>query len=199
MSRRFSQSGLVLVGAAILAVMLFGLRFGMSWYRQEQVREVVRGLGGETTIRDSPAWLKSVIGWTAATKICNTVIEIDLQKLPVQNRDLEFLSAAPELELLQLHYTSLTDDGLIFLSGLTRLRELHLDANNISPAGLKHLRNLRELRRLTLPGSALSNANVSDLEQLSQLEVLSIRGTSDVSLTAIDELQKRLPKLSVYW
>jgi hypothetical protein len=90
----------------------------------------------------------------------------------VADTDLEYFGTLTELRRLDLWNSHVTDAGLAHVKGLTQLRWLYLDCTEVTDAGLKHL------------------------EGLSNLEFLSV-GNTKVSLQALQELCRKLPKMEV--
>ncbi|HEY7425286.1 MAG TPA: hypothetical protein VH682_13725 [Gemmataceae bacterium] len=92
----------------------------------------------------------------------------------ITDKDLIFLAAFPQLQELDLSFTSITDAGLAQLKELTVLRELGLRHTKITDKGLVHLKPLMKLRILSLDSREITDAGLAHLEALSKLEKLEI-------------------------
>lgn len=74
------------------------------------------------------------------------------------------LKEQPDLEVLVLRGTLVTDAGLVHLQGLKRLRLLHLAGTQVTDAGLVHLQGLTQLRSLDLTGTQVTEEGVANLQ-----------------------------------
>jgi len=106
------------------------------------------------------------------------------------------LSGLSNLETILLHQTPFTDEGLSHLLGLANLKTLVLEGTQITDAGLAHLARLPSLETLNLRRVGMTDKGLSHLRSLTSLQTLDLYDT-DVSETAIDELKKALPRLTV--
>jgi hypothetical protein len=103
----------------------------------------------------------------------------------------------PELRVLQLHDTGVTDAGLAPIAGNTALVSLNLRSARITDAGLAHLRGLTDLKNLLLDHTRISDAGLANLSGLSALNLLSI-GSTDVTDAGLAHL-KRITSLRRLW
>ncbi|MEX2560720.1 MAG: hypothetical protein WD403_12440 [Pirellulales bacterium] len=87
-----------------------------------------------------------------------------------------------------------SDAGLVHLQGLTQLTELHLEGASLSDAGLVHLQGLTELTKLRLDGAPISDAGLLHLEDVPQLRVADIGNGTNVSRAGRQRLQAVLAK-----
>ena len=73
------------------------------------------------------------------------------------------LEEQPDLEVLVLCGSQVTDAGLVHLQGLKRLRLLHLADTQVTDAGLVHLQGLTQLRSLDLARTQVTEDGVANL------------------------------------
>jgi hypothetical protein len=66
--------------------------------------------------------------------------EVDLQKTPVEDKDLAHLKQIPNLKNLDLQGTRIGDAGLEHLKGIDTLELVYLQRTVISPEGLADLK-----------------------------------------------------------
>lgn len=78
------------------------------------------------------------------------------------------------LEIINLSYNSITDDGLAVLANLKRVHSLDLSSNQISDAGLIHLAKMKPLKILRLSGNQITDNGLKNLANLTNLEELDL-------------------------
>lgn len=101
------------------------------------------------------------------------------------------------LKRLSLSGTQISDRGLATIRHLTALEQLSLHScKNITNEGLRHLRDMVRLETLDLARTGVTSEGMQELSVLSNLRVLELLGTN-VSNSAIESLQRELPKLTV--
>jgi len=129
------------------------------------------------------------------------IIGLRLKGTALQNADFPLIGRMPQLQILDLSGTNVTDDDLRHLSGLKGLRELilwetgigdagaaHLAAmqglcrlnlgrTNLTDAGLRHLGGLDDLRHLVLTGNSISDVGLKHLKALNRLQGLKLSST----------------------
>lgn len=94
----------------------------------------------------------------------------------------------PQLELLSLESTRVTDACLDNVARLANLRTLVLQNRPITDSGLAKLQPLSELRRLVLVSSKITDAGLAYLRAFPHLEDLKIWNTA-ISDAGLDHLQ----------
>ena len=114
-----------------------------------------------------------------------------------EDKHLELLPEATELEKLIISYTNITDDGLVHLSSLKKLRILSLFRNSIGDAGMVHLEQLTALEQLNLEETGLSDRGIPKLCNLKNLERISMDHES-VSQKGEDMLREAIPECQIY-
>lgn len=96
----------------------------------------------------------------------NVVTGVTLRSTSTTDADLQFLSAFPFLESLELSRTKVTDAGLTSLRHLKRLKTLMLYDTVVGDAGLEHLRGLSKLTFLVLKRTNVTESGVERLQPL---------------------------------
>jgi hypothetical protein len=87
------------------------------------------------------------------------------------------IAAMANLEMLHLHFTNLTDDGLSQLAGLAKLHRVSLDSHVITDAGVAHLSRLPALREFALRASRISERAINHIANMAQLTRLDMHGS----------------------
>ena len=109
---------------------------------------------------------------------------------------LRMAAELPDLRLLQLGSTKITDAGMRSLRGLTFLEDLDLSNTRITDQGLADLEALTHLQSLQLQHTAISDAGLAHLCGLRELEELFLQDTK-VTLAGINKLKRAVPNLRV--
>jgi hypothetical protein len=106
---------------------------------------------------------------------------------PLEDGDLAWVSAFPQLKDLDLSNSLVTDAGMRELRGLRQLRKLSLWGTRITDAGVESLRGLTELEDLDLGGTRISDAGLKSLAGLAKLTSLRLGATkvSDAGLASL--------------
>lgn len=105
------------------------------------------------------------------------------------------LRKLPDLGLLVVTHSGVTDDGMREIGYLVHLDKLDVRGDKLSAKGLTYLSRLRRLKRLFLYGSKLKDADIKPLESLTWLDQLELPPT--VSLPAVAALKKKLAHILV--
>ena len=92
------------------------------------------------------------------------VISMNLNKMPVNNKDLEVLAQFPNLQQLILSFTQISDSGLAFLKPLTRLRLLSLSGTQVTAKGVEKLSALPALQQLYCWNTGITLADIKSLQ-----------------------------------
>ncbi len=111
---------------------------------------------------------------------------------PALGEVLTRLNSLPDLRLLNLLSSQVTDAGLEHLKGLKQLRNLSLWGAPVTDAGLEHLKGLQQLRNLSLSDTKVTGAELEHLKGLQQLQVLSLSGphVTGAGLEHLEGLQR---------
>ena len=83
----------------------------------------------------------------------------------------------PNLELLGLDHTGVTDDDLKAVEELRKLNSIHMQGTRITDAGLVHLRRLANLTSLMINNTRVTTAGLKHLNQLTKLRQLGVSGS----------------------
>jgi hypothetical protein len=146
---------------------------------------------------------------------------LNLDEIVSADHYMPYLGEFPNLEVLRLCGSDVTDQGIRWLPALPRLRELYLYGNPITDEGavaIGRLQNLEvlfvnktgitdrgvqiltealpQLRRLMLNATSVTDAAIPWLARLSHLEELNLHLTS-VTREARETLRQRLPKCNI--
>ena len=71
----------------------------------------------------------------------------------------------PQLRLLNLACTKVTDAGLVHLEVLTKLQSLNLEYTRVTDVGLEHLKGLTRLQKLYLIGTNVTETGITSLRK----------------------------------
>ncbi len=129
-SIRLPHWGWLLLGTVVPAVGYAGLSVWLPYQREQQVIQMIEGLGGKVaTQTGGPDWLRKHVGENRIkqVKVFERVVEVNLARTMVSDAELPHLSQLSHLRKLSLAGTGVTDVGLVHLGSLTNLRELWLN------------------------------------------------------------------------
>jgi Leucine-rich repeat (LRR) protein len=143
--------------------------------------------------------LGAVRGWPRLKRL-------NLRGTKASDNALEYLSATPELEWLDLGYSQITDSGLYRLAGLTKLKTLVLGGNKLTETGLASISELPAIERLDLGGKqrtdsglwsvSISEAGARVLVRMTGLKELRLTGAT-VSAEVVRSLRESLPQCKI--
>ena len=102
----------------------------------------------------------------------------------------------PELQVLSLPGTVLTEAGVTGLSGLPMLASLELRLRDVTDEQLRRITPLQKLTRLRLMSIQLSDAGMEQLAALTNLKDLHLNYTK-VTPAGVAKLQQALPKCKI--
>jgi hypothetical protein len=180
--RRFLRFSLrtLLVSVVVLSVPLgwFAMQIERARRQREAVRAIVE-VGGTVTYTlraDEPELWAGCEKEPIPTWLPGRVCEVTVHGRDFRDNDMERLVAhlvnLPNLRVLCVNRTQITDDGL------------------------KHLAVLNTLEKLNLNDTKITDEQLMCLSQLTDLEVLSIGGTQ-VTEEGIERLQQALPNCDI--
>ena len=98
--------------------------------------------------------------------------ELHIPEYRISDLTVPNLKQFPELQILDCHSVTITDNGLCHLASLPNLRELNLIDSQITDAGAEHLGKIVGLRKLILTNSQLTDEGLRHLAPLTKLERL---------------------------
>jgi len=103
--------------------------------------------------------------------------------------DLSFLRRLPELEVLEVYRSPVSDDGLRVLPELRSLHLLDLSETHITDEGLRFVGRLPNLQVLRVNRTRITNAGLRHLRDLHALYIVEAEGTA-ATAEAIRELNR---------
>lgn len=92
------------------------------------------------------------------------------------NAALETVAKFPELGVLKLDSTKITDDGLMHLQNLSQVVYLSLRRNDLNGSGLKSLRRMSQLQVLDLEHNNIDGSTLGGLKGFPKLKFLIVSG-----------------------
>jgi len=121
---------------------------------------------------DSPALSVSYFGRSAfdpqslseLKDIYQQTVSINLNNMPLEDKDMAVLGNFPNLERLFLNFTDITGEGIKHLQGLEQLRLLSLAGNSLDAAAITHLSELKNLNHLYVWNTGLEEAQLQALK-----------------------------------
>lgn len=101
------------------------------------------------------------------------IIEMHLQKMPVEDKDLKLLASFKELRVLNLNFTNIKGQTLAELASLPKLERLSLSGTPVTLAALQALKSAKALKELYLWNSGLAAGDFEKLQkQLPQTAIV---------------------------
>ena len=114
----------------------------------------------------------------------------------ITDADLRQVSQFPQLEVLEISGTAVTDKGLEYLKPLKVLGELCLQGTQVTDAGLTNLKGFADLKQLFLDRTSVTDAGLNVIKDLPGLRHLGLRGTR-VTEDGVKKLQRALPNCEI--
>ncbi len=93
------------------------------------------------------------------------VVKINLNRMPLENTDLSFLSGFQNLEDVQLNFTGIKSDQLEGLINAPNLKSLAISGNPFGDDGVATLKKLTQLKRLFIWQSGLTDKAKTELTE----------------------------------
>ena len=208
-------------GDAVAAIEKFGGTVEYDWQGDANGKRV------RNAQPQGPKWLRALLGVDIFGQVRSIEArEVDLEhdQMLTNNHftdaDLENIRDMPQVEVLSIGLSDVTDAGLWHLEGfghlrhlelfgtkatdaglghlakLGQLQELNLWETQVTDAGLPYLAGLNQLRRLNLNETQVTDAGLRHLVGLRHLETLNLYGTK-VSDAGIAKLQRALPDCKI--
>jgi Leucine-rich repeat (LRR) protein len=125
------------------------------------------------------------------------IVNVDLTRSPVSNQGLKAIAGFPEMRLLNLTATRITDAALSVLPECKHLETLILDEAGVTSAGMAFIGQTPWLKSLSLQRTPITDADLTYLKGLPALEVLRLDGNSSLFGKQLGEVidGKGLPSL----
>lgn len=120
--------------------------------------------------------------------------QIKMVSLPhtfITDAGMQHLAGLSELSVLNLHASGATDAGLVHIAGCSNLRSLALDFAHVEDDGLRHLTGLTSLSNLSLSNTLLTNVGLQHVGKISSLTSLNLyrMPVTDAGLAQLTRLQ----------
>lgn len=107
------------------------------------------------------------------------IVSLNLDKMPVEDKDLPMITAFPNLRILNLSFTKITGAGIKELIKLSKLKSLALSGTAIKGEDLVKLQTLKDLRRLYIWNTGILPAETRSLQQSRRDLVITTGFNSD--------------------
>ncbi len=101
---------------------------------------------------------------TELKKVSEQVVKINLNRMPLESVDLDFLADFPNLEELQLNFTGIKAEQISGLKNLPNLRKLAISGNALGSESLDALGQLKQVKKLFLWNSGLNDQDRDQLQ-----------------------------------
>ena len=130
------------------------------------------------------------------------LVELDLSDTSVTNMGLRYISEKMlDMEVLNLSYTAVNDDGVEHLKALRKLTSLNLDSHAITDHSLRHVSQLSTIRHLDLFGSKVTDHGLKLICTLTFSNLLSLEvcggGVTDTGVRYISQSMVLLESLNL--
>ncbi len=133
------------------------------------------------------------LGGSVARDARGSVTGVNLRGTWVTDNDLRQLNDLPDLAVLDLGLTHITDQGMSEIKGLRGVTDLNLYfAEYITDEGLAAIKDWKKLKRLNLHGTKAGDTALEHISGISTLESLNVGATlmTDVGLERLTQLTK---------
>jgi hypothetical protein len=169
--------------AVVATLILLGTAYIVPQFRQvrkeEEARQLIDAAGGRAMKPDSRF--------------------IQFTGLEITDANLVRIRQLTETEILELHQTRITDNGLAAIANWKNLNYLCIQSDLLTDGALVYLRNLQQLERLELIGSKITDLGLNELAALTNLKILNLSCCTKLSQTGIQKLQASLPNCDIQW
>jgi hypothetical protein len=163
---------------------------GLALVRFQKLRTLQLG-GADSPVTD--AGLKHVARLSTLTTFWVTGTR------RVTDAGLKELAGLTELQELVLDHTGVTENGLQHLAGMKKLSSLSLNGIALGKKGVQALATFASLHTLTLQKCRLTDDHLDILGALKNLKCLYLDLNEALTLEALQRLQRRLPRLNIFY
>jgi Leucine-rich repeat (LRR) protein len=135
-------------------------------------------------------WIES-LGGSLTTDSRGAVTGVSLRGSWVTDTDLRKLAEYPELTMLDLSLTRITDEGMAELKKLRNITDLNLYyAEYVTDQGVAAIKDWKKLKRLNLHGTKSSDTALEHIAGITSLESIDVGSTlmTDVGLERLNTL-----------
>jgi hypothetical protein len=148
-----------------------------------------------------PAWLWRYLGerfFADAVEVELPYLGDEIELPHLRDKKVDFGALAPltKIRRLRIRQTKNLDNELRHLKKLPELEVLGLGLSNVTDRGLKHVARLRNLKTLSLGYTQVTDNGVLQLSSLHELEYLEIKNT-EVTDAGADRLRLALPNCEI--
>ena len=146
-----------------------------------------------TTATADTQWIDDA-GGKVSRDSAGKVIGVDLRSSWVTDTDLRKLGQLPNLTVLDLSLTRITDQGMQELKNLPGVEDLNLRyAEYVTDEGLAAIKGWKKLKRLNIHGTKISDTSLEHISGVTSLESLNM-GSAMVTDVGLERLTS-LPNL----
>lgn len=164
--------------------LIFGLAFLICW---TGVADTPKAPAGS---KNDAQWIDD-LGGSVERNAQGKVTSVSLRGTWVADTDLRRLTDYPDLEVLDLSLTHITDAGLQEIKNLTGITDFNLYfAEYVTDEGVAYIKDWKRLRRLNLHGTKASDTALEHIAGINTLESLDVGSTlmTDVGLERLTSL-----------
>ena len=140
--------------------------------------------GNTTTSKEDVQWITD-LGGSVTRNAQGNVTSVTLRGTWVSDSDLRRLNQYPNLSLLDLSLTHITDEGMQEIKTLNGITELNLYfAQYVTDEGVAAIKDWKKLKRLNLQGTKAGDSALEHIAGITALESLNVGSTlmTDVGL-----------------
>lgn len=142
-------------------------------------------------LKTSGQWVQD-LGGSIVRDAQGHVTGVNLRGTWVSDADLKQLTEFPDLTLLDLSLTHITDQGMQEIKGLAKVEDLNLYfAEYVTDEGIAAIKDWKHLKRLNLHGTKVGDTGLEHIAGITTLESLNVGSTlmTDVGLERLANLQ----------
>ena len=149
------------------------------------------GLSADRKLGDTQ-WIED-LGGSAIRDAKGKVTAVNLRATWVTDTDLRRLNELPELSVLDLSLTHITDQGMSEIKGLPGVTDLNLYFTEyITDEGIASIKDWKKLRKLNVHGTKVGDTGLEHIANIAAIESLNVGSTlmTDVGLERLTALTK---------
>ena len=210
--RRWRTAVMIVLGMAALAVFV-----ARANYRARQTARTIVAIERLNGLVRGNALVRGLVGVkrTRISTLLGPPDDVYFQGPKAGDRELEVLSGLPELRVLNLSNTRVTDEGIARLARFPKLNDLCIANYDLIPParpgtasiytpprwtgkGLAGLKSLPNLQSISVAGPQVTDADLPVLMSLKRLRMICLTQTS-VTKEGVDVLRKALPNCKVIY
>ena len=168
---------------------LRSLELSFSGVRDTHIFRLTQLPALEELFLDSCLVSDLAIGHLAENNAVPNLTLLDLADTDLTDIGMSHIAKFAKLEYLSLFYCNITNSGLRHLSALSCLRSLNLDSRDISDEGLRHLP--KHLKELDIFSGRITDTGCGHISKITSLESLELcgGGVGDLGCTMLATLE----------